>query len=59
MGTKCVYEFTDGERKVIEAAQQKLTMTIQVIAEIHGLQGQISLDQELKGFLGPDPEGKE
>jgi|KBSMisStaDraftv2_1062788.scaffolds.fasta_scaffold376606_2 hypothetical protein len=54
---RTLYTFTPDERRVVIAAYDKYTQVLRVIADLHGLQGEAAVAQDLSGFVGPDLSG--
>jgi hypothetical protein len=48
---KMVYEFTEAERRVIAQAQASYLQVVKVIAELHSLDGQLTVSPDLRGFI--------
>jgi hypothetical protein len=46
-----IYQFTEDERRVIAAAFNRYLQVVQVIAELHQIQGTISVASDLSGFV--------
>ncbi len=51
-----LYEFTPDERRVITAAYERYLHVVQVIADLHGLEGQLSIAPDRRGFIDPTKE---
>ena len=46
-----LYQFTPDEKRVIMAAFNKYMQVVQVIAELHQIQGSIAVAPDLSGFV--------
>jgi len=51
---RILHTFTADERRVVIAANERYTQVLRVIAELHNLQGEAAVAQDLSGFMGPD-----
>lgn len=48
-----LYEFTSSEHRVILAAHARFLQVLQVVAEIHDIEGPFNLAPDMKGFVQP------
>jgi hypothetical protein len=46
-----IYQFTPDERRVIAAAFNRYLEVVRVIAELHQIQGAVSVAPDLSGFV--------
>jgi hypothetical protein len=49
--SELVYQFTEDERRVVTAAFSRYLQVVQVIAELHQIQGAVSVAPDLSGFV--------
>jgi hypothetical protein len=50
---KLIYEFTPDERRVISQAFNQYLQVIQVIANLHSIQGTVTIAPDGSGFINP------
>jgi hypothetical protein len=48
-----LYKFTPDELRVVLAAHQRYQQALGFVAELHGIRGNLTVAEDLSGFLAP------